>query len=126
MGTLAPGDALEETICQAARCAARQDPRFPPLTLAELPDVRISVSVLAPPAPMKTIEDLVLGRHGIIVRAGERHGLFLPEVATQHRFDQEAFLTRCCIEKAGLPGDAWRQPGTEVFLFTTETSREPD
>jgi len=96
------------------------DPRFAPLTLAELPEVTIEVSVLSPPWPMGNLDDLELGKHGIIVRSGARRGLFLPQVATEHHFDKEIFLTRCCSEKAGLKPDAWRDPTTEVLLFTTD------
>jgi AMMECR1 domain-containing protein len=51
---------------------------------------------------------------------GGRSGCFLPEVATDQGWDAAEFLSQCCQGKAGLPPDAWRQPGTKVFLFTSE------
>jgi len=124
MGTLDPQLTRVAAVQQAARTAALHDPRFPPLTAAELALVTIEVSILSAPTPLHTLDDLVLGRHGIIVQRGPARGLFLPQVATEHRLDKETFLRRCCQEKAGLAGDAWRDPGTTVLLFEAEVYRE--
>ena len=108
----------------AARVAALSDPRFPSLTLTELPDITIEVSILSPPYPMKSLDDLVIGTHGIIVRKEMQRGLFLPQVAAEHKLDKETFLSRCCSEKAGLCPDAWKDPDTEVQLFTADITHE--
>lgn len=127
MGTLDIGDSLAEAVRYAAISAALHDPRFPPVTAAELPDLALEVSILSPPWPMRNLDELELGRHGIIVRYGQQRGLFLPQVATDHHFDKETFLSRCCSEKAGLPPEAWRDPQTEVLLFTAQVySESPD
>ncbi|MCK4343259.1 MAG: AmmeMemoRadiSam system protein A [Phycisphaerae bacterium] len=120
MGTLDPHEPLVDAVRHAAVCAASQDPRFTPVTPDELPDLQIEVSILSPPRPMGRLEDLEIGRHGVIVRRGKQRGLFLPQVAVTHHFDKETFLARCCSEKAGLPSDSWRDPETEVLLFTAE------
>ena len=73
---------------------------------------------------MANIDELECGRHGIIVRQGMLRGLFLPQVATEHHLDKETFLLRCCSEKAGLPANAWRDPKTEVLLFTADIFHE--
>jgi AmmeMemoRadiSam system protein A len=124
MGLLDAGLPLADAVRQAAQSAAQHDPRFPPVTPAELASLEIEVSILSDPVPMQSLDDLVLGRHGIIVRRGGRRGLFLPQVAVEHRMTKEMFLERCCDEKADLPADAWRDPATEVLLFTTEIHRE--
>ena len=67
MGTLDPSQPIAAAIRHAARAAALTDPRFPALTLAELPDLTIEVSILSPPRPMKSLDELVIGTHGIIV-----------------------------------------------------------
>ncbi len=126
MGTLDATLPLAEAIRQAAVNATVGDPRFQPVGVGELPDIELEVSILSPPVPMNTLEDLELGRHGVIVQRGARRGLFLPQVATSHRFDKETFIERCCTEKAGLPPGAWRDPDTEVLLFTAEVFRESD
>jgi AmmeMemoRadiSam system protein A len=124
MGTLDAAPPLSEAVRHAARVAALSDPRFPPVTLAELPDISIEVSILSEPWPMRTIDDLQIGTHGIIVRQGMQRGLFLPQVAREHQLDPHTFLSRCCAEKAGLPPDAWEDPNTEVLLFTAEIFNE--
>jgi AmmeMemoRadiSam system protein A len=124
MGMLDPQMPLGEAVRQAAACAATQDPRFRPVTPDELPDLQIEVSILSDAVPMRDLADLQLGRDGVLIRRHGRRGLFLPQVAVEHHLDKEAFLSRCCAEKAGLPPDAWRDPATEVLLFTTEVFRE--
>jgi AMMECR1 domain-containing protein len=55
---------------------------------------------------------------------GGQSGCFLPEVATDQGWGVEEFLSYCCAHKAGLPADAWKQPGTDVYLFTSEKFSE--
>lgn len=124
IGTLDASLPLADAVRQAATNAALQDPRFAPVEPAELPHLHIEVSILSPPTPMRTLDDLELGRHGVIVQRGPRRGLFLPQVAQMHRLSKEEFVTRCCAEKANLPPDAWRDPETEVLLFTAEILAE--
>ena len=124
MGTLDATQPLTEAARSAAVNAALHDPRFPPVGLTELCDVTIEVSIMSAPYAMRTLDDLEIGKHGILVRRGSARGMFLPQVATEHGFDKEVFLTRCCTEKAGLSPDAWRNPDTEVLLFTTDVTSD--
>lgn len=124
MGILDGTLSLAEAVRQAATCAAAHDPRFQRVAPDELHDLVIEISVLSPPVPMRSPADLELGCHGILVRQGQRRGLYLPQVAIEHRLTREEFLSHCCREKAGLAADAWRQPETEVLLFTTLVLRE--
>lgn len=120
IGTLDPTLPLDEAVADAARSAATCDTRFTPVRRDEVDDLSIEVSILSDPVRMQSLDDLELGVHGIVVRRGNRRGLFLPKVATDHHMDRETFLGRCCSEKAGLAPDAWREPETDVLLFTTE------
>ncbi|RJP42031.1 MAG: AmmeMemoRadiSam system protein A [Phycisphaerales bacterium] len=122
-----------EELVQATREAARatlSDPRFghDPVTAAELPDLTVEISLLSARVLMESLDELTLGEHGIIVRYGDRSGCFLPKVAGQRAWNAEQFLANCCIMKAGLPADAWRRDGAEVWLFTAEvfSDRAPD
>jgi uncharacterized protein (TIGR00296 family) len=63
---------------------------------------------------------LRLGVDGIYIKSGSLSGCFLPQVATETGWNKEEFLSYCCSHKAGLPADAWKQPDTEVYLFTAE------
>jgi len=126
IGSLDGSRPLDEAIREAAISAALHDPRFPPLSLGELPDVKIEVSILSPLQRLRSLDDLRVGEHGIMIRRGEQRGLFLPKVAVEHNLDREAFLSRCCKEKAGLPSDAWKDPETEVYIFTADVYSEDD
>lgn len=121
IGTFQPRTPLAETIVEMGRSAAR-DPRFvdDPITPAELDTLDVEVSILSPLEKTDHPEQLELGIHGIYIVAGHQAGCFLPEVATDYNMSVEQFLDTCCQHKAHLPAGAWRNPTTDVFLFTSE------
>lgn len=118
MGWMDATTPVAESVAIAASMAARQDPRFEPVGSAELPWITLEVSVLGPLTALAWPERFRAGTDGIVVERGERHGLLLPEVATHHGLDRVGMLAAAC-EKAGLPRDAWRQPGTSLRVFRT-------
>jgi AmmeMemoRadiSam system protein A len=107
---------LYETVQNCAISAATADPRFPPLTLSELSEIEIEISVLSPLEPVKAIEEVEIGVHGLVVQHEGRRGLLLPQVATEHGWDREQFLRQVC-RKAGLQMDAWKE-GARIDRFT--------
>jgi len=121
MGTFQPDSPLGEMIVKIGSLSAR-DPRFTdnPITPGELGELDLEVSVLSPLEKTDDPAGLTIGQHGIYIVSGGRSGCFLPEVATDQGWNVEEFLGFCCAHKAGLPADAWRNPSTEVFLFTSE------
>jgi AmmeMemoRadiSam system protein A len=123
IGTLAPEGDLPRMVGKFALRAALEDPRFPPLSPAELPECVFEISVLTAPRPLERPEDVRVGGDGLIVEADGRSGLLLPQVATEWGFDREAFLAETC-RKAGLPYDAWQKPGTRVWVFQAEVFGE--
>lgn len=121
IGTFHPNRPLAKMVVEMGRAAAR-DPRFRshPITPHEVPELTVEVSVLSPLEPTDRPEELEIGKHGIYVVAPGGSGCFLPEVATDMGWTAEQFLSYCCDGKAGLSPDAWRRPGTKVYLFTSE------
>jgi uncharacterized protein len=109
---------LHRTIVETARAAAFDDPRFVAVTLAEVPDLRISISVLSPLRPI-AVEEIEVGRHGLLITGGSRRGLLLPQVPVEHAWDRITFLEQTCA-KAGLPLDDWRNPQIKIEAFTAE------
>ncbi|MEW6053772.1 MAG: AmmeMemoRadiSam system protein B [Nitrospirota bacterium] len=109
---------LYQSVIKNAVAASSGDPRFPPMTRDELPDVDIEVSVLSPLNPLKDIDDIQIGRHGLVIRKSSQSGLLLPQVASEQGWDRGTFLEQICA-KAGLPKDAWK--AAELFTFTAET-----
>ncbi|MGH7644614.1 MAG: AmmeMemoRadiSam system protein A [Gemmatimonadales bacterium] len=125
IGRVVPDRPLAALVRDMAVAAARDDPRFPPVVAEELSGVRLEISVLTAPAPLAAVlpELVVIGRDGLIVRRGEASGLLLPQVAAEHGWRPDLFLAAAC-RKAGLAGDAWREPGTEVLTFQAEVFGE--
>jgi AmmeMemoRadiSam system protein A len=108
---------LFTTVAQTAKAAAFEDPRFYPVTLPELPEIQVELSVLSPLQPVRP-EDVVIGRHGLVISEGDRRGLLLPQVPVEWNWDRETFLAQTCL-KAGLPPDAWKH-GARLQAFTAE------
>ncbi len=121
IGTFQPRGTLAEIIVEMGRAAAR-DPRFvlDPITPSELTQLSVEVSVLSPLEETSAPESLELGIHGIYIVAAGGSGCFLPEVATDTGWSVEEFLSHCSRDKAGLAADAWKDPETKVYLFTSE------
>jgi AmmeMemoRadiSam system protein A len=125
IGTLAPEGDLSRMVPRFALRAALEDPRFPALTAQELPDCTIEISVLTPPRPLEDPEEIVVGRDGLLLEVAGRRGLLLPQVATEWEFDKMTFLAELS-RKAGLPPEAWRQPGAKLWSFQAEVFSEEE
>jgi AmmeMemoRadiSam system protein A len=121
IGHVAADRPVVEVVCEMAVAAALDDPRFPPVTLAELIEITVEVSVLTPPRRLEPVDPaaVAVGRHGLMVRHRGAAGLLLPQVAVEHGFDALTFLEAVC-RKAGLGPGAWRHPEAEVLVFEAE------
>lgn len=115
---------LVESVVQMTIASAVDDPRFEPVRMGEVPGLHIEISALTPPRPIQP-EDVIVGRHGLIVTAGHAAGLLLPQVPSLYRWDREQFLRAVC-EKAGLPDDAWKWRGVRLEAFEAEVWEEED
>jgi len=113
---------LIELVAEMAEASAVKDPRFADhrIVAEEIDDLDIEISVLSPLKRTNDPLSLQLGVDGIYVRRGYASGCFLPQVAAETGWTTEEFLSCCCSHKAGLPADAWKDPRTEVYLFTAE------
>lgn len=118
IGNIMSDHPLPETVVDMAVKSASLDPRFPPIGPAELDKLSIDISVLGPLVEVKDPREIKIGRDGLVIEMSGRHGLLLPQVATEHGLDVEGFLSQTCI-KAGLPPDAWKQ-GAGIYRFAAE------
>ena len=118
VGSLGSDRPLREAVVASAISAALDDPRFPPVTAAELPALHIEISVLGAPTPLLDQSTFRPGIDGVIVERGGRRGLLLPEVATSRAWKAPQMLAAAC-GKAGLPEDAWLDPSTRLQAFRT-------
>ena len=110
LGTLQCDRGLAGEVVRCAADAATEDPRFPPVSADELPELAVEVSVLGPLEPIdpRAPGAIVIGRHGLVAERGVRRGLLLPQVATEWGWTVEQFLRQTCL-KAGLEPDAWQR-----------------
>lgn len=122
IGFTAAEKPLTDTVIEAAAMSATNDPRFPPLTQADLPEVRIEISVLSLPRRIQDPKEVEVGKHGIIISQGPFRGLLLPQVPVEWNWDRETFLRQGCL-KAGLDENAW-QRGAEIQVFTADVFSE--
>ena len=121
IGFTDPVAPLYKVVQECAVAAATEDPRFPPVSPQELAALRIEISVLTPLFPIKP-EEVVVGKHGLMVTQGRMRGLLLPQVPVEWGWDRETFIDQTCV-KAGLPPSAWRH-GATLQGFTAEVFRE--
>jgi len=107
---------LYETIIEAAKHSAFGDPRFPELSREEFDEVEIEISVLSPFEPIKSYDEIEVGKHGLLLEEGGR-AVLLPQVATEQNYNRAQFLTALC-HKAGLYGNYWKERFLNLKVFT--------
>jgi len=109
---------LVDAVAENGRSAAVSDTRFSPVTVEELADIDIEVSALTPLVPVAGTDEIVIGRHGVVLAKGGRKSVFLPQVAPEQGWDLDTTLTHLAL-KAGLEPDAWRE-GCEFLVFEAD------
>ena len=123
---------IAQAVADNAVNAGFRDPRFSPVTLRELPDIHIEISVLLPGVepgspfiPVANVKDIVIGRDGLYLEhAGALGaGLLLPQVPEEQGWDLDGYLRGICM-KAGAPEDAWRHPGSRLYRFRAQVFEE--
>jgi AmmeMemoRadiSam system protein B/AmmeMemoRadiSam system protein A len=105
------------TVRDTALLAALRDPRFQPVSVAELPQLKYEISVLSPLRRVTDIEQIKVGTHGLLMKNGEHEGLLLPQVPVEQKWDRQTFLEQTC-SKAGMKHDCWKDEDTDIFMFT--------
>ena len=130
IGDPLPKESLDRLIPRIAVEAATNDFRFRPVKLDELrTHILVEVNVLGPLEPISVSEPLdylnevKVGRDGVMVEGMGMKGLLLPEVGVEEGFGSEEFLVYCCL-KAGLSPDAWLTDGVRVSRFQTQAFTE--
>jgi AmmeMemoRadiSam system protein A len=124
IGRMVPDRPLAELVGAVALESAFEDPRFNPVTLRELPDLEVEISVLTPMQRVAGADDIVVGRDGALLQKGGRSAVFLPQVATEQGWTRDEMLDHLSM-KAGLPADAWRD-NTAFSTFQAIVFSEKD
>lgn len=110
------------TVQEMAIAAATQDPRFYPMKDTDLESFELEISVLSTLKKINSVEDIVVGTHGLYIIKNYCRGVLLPQVATEYGWDRETFLKHTCL-KAGLPEDAW-QKDCDIYIFSAQVFGE--
>ncbi|MBU0755033.1 MAG: AmmeMemoRadiSam system protein B [Planctomycetes bacterium] len=105
--------------------AASKDPRFPPVQKKEVARIHMEISVLSPVIPVKDVEEIVVGRDGLIISQGSRRGTLLPQVPVEYGWTRQEFLEHSCM-KAGLPKDAYKEPDTRIERYAAQVFSEDE
>jgi uncharacterized protein (TIGR00296 family) len=122
IGLPEPVKPLVEAVIDAAISSATKDPRFYPVSIQELSQITIEVTVLTRPkliavkSPEERLDLIELGRHGLIIEKGLSRGLLLPQVPVEQGWSIEEFMEGLCM-KAGLSSDSWKKSDTKLYSF---------
>jgi len=126
IGNIVGKGPLYLTVRDMAVESATDDPRFDSLKLKELNNIDIEISALTPLERINDPEKIIMGKHGVLVRKGFYSGVFLPQVATETGWGRDEFMSNLCAHKAGLPADAWKDPDTEIYIFSADVFSEEE
>ncbi|MEN8191435.1 MAG: AmmeMemoRadiSam system protein A [Bacteroidota bacterium] len=125
IGYIISNTPLYNTVQDAAVQAAIGDPRFPQLSADEFNLISIEVSILSEPFKMNNYNEIVLGKHGLILSEGGQRGLLLPQVPIEHGMNKEEYLSALC-EKAGFYPGLWRERILDIEMFTANVFSEKE
>ncbi len=115
IGTFEPNEPLYKVVMNMAVASAKFDSRFQEVTPDELKDIEIEISVLTPRKKINSLDEIVLGTHGIYIQKGVKNGTFLPQVASQMQWSVEEFVGNCAKDKVGISFDGYKD--AEIFTF---------
>lgn len=124
IGQVEAVDPIGQAVARCAMAAALDDPRFDPVCPSELSELEIEISLISPPQRI-SLEEIEVGRHGLMITRGYQRGLLLPQVALEFHWTRERFLEETCV-KGGMERQAWKDLMTRIEAFTAEVFSEAD
>jgi len=113
---------LYQMVQEMAVSAAIHDPRFYPMKEPDLGAFDLEISVLSPLEKIGSVDEIVVGKHGLYIVKKSYRGVLLPQVATEYGWDRGTFLMHTCL-KAGLPENAWEKD-CEIYIFSAQVFGE--
>ncbi len=123
IGMISGEGELYRTVQRCVLSAALEDTRFHPVTVDEIADLQIEISVLSPLRRIQDVNLIEVGRHGLVISLGSARGLLLPQVAAKYNWDRETFLNQTC-RKAGLSPGSWQRPNAVIQVFEAQVFSE--
>ena len=92
---------LIKSVIKMTIASAVDDPRFFPVILKEVADIKIEINVLSELKRIRT-EDVEIGRHGLLIKKGHMAGLLLPQVPVHYHWDKETYFRQLCKKAPAL------------------------
>lgn len=110
---------IAEEIIANAIAAATEDYRFDPITAAEIPALKFTVSLLREPQQIKNLKELDVEKYGVIVKAADgRSGLLFPDIESVDTPEKQVSIA---AQKGSI--DLARD-SVYLFRFTVEKYRD--
>lgn len=102
--------------------SAFNDPRFPPLQEEEFKNIKVEISLIENVVDVKDVNEIELGKDGVIIEVKGKGGVLLPEVAIEFGVKTpEEFLSMVC-KKINLPPECWKIG--KIKKFRTDKIKE--
>ncbi|MBS1988550.1 AmmeMemoRadiSam system protein B [Candidatus Dependentiae bacterium] len=130
IGRITTPDPLFQTVMAMSYAAALHDTRFKPVQAGELNNLVIDISVLTPPHTVPSCQDIIIGKHGVILNKLDQAGakthsaVFLPQVPVEWKWDLPTTLEQLA-QKASLPMDGWKENCSFEVFEDFEIKEEP-
>ncbi len=115
IGNMHSDKELFELIRSLAIASSTRDCRFLPINKNELSQLEIEISVLSPMKKINSIDDIIMGKHGIYIVKGDQAGTFLPQVAGEMHWTKEEFLGHCSREKTLIGWEGWKK--ADIYIY---------
>jgi AmmeMemoRadiSam system protein B/AmmeMemoRadiSam system protein A len=119
IGTIVANEPLYKCIQRRAVDAAIHDSRFVfnPIKPEELKNIEIEISVLTPPTPAKSPDEIKVGRDGVLLTIGRARGVYLPQVPVEQGWDRDTYLSRLCGKAGVRDPNCFRHPLAKLEKF---------
>lgn len=125
IGTLAPLE-LRVALGEYAMTSAFRDPRFRPINLNEVPNLRVSVSLLVNYEDCEHSLDWEVGVHGIIINfsvgSKDYNATYLPEVAAEQQWTQQQAIASLA-HKAGFRNQLTPEVQSQIQCTRYQSSK---
>jgi AmmeMemoRadiSam system protein A len=123
IGYMLPTQPLAKSVYDAAQQACTKDERFDRVKPEELKDIRIEISALGRLKRLRSLDDIILGTTGLYLEKGDKHGLLLPQVATEFQWTKNDLLRELAV-KAGIKPGEMGDPDVRIYSFTAQVFSE--
>jgi len=110
---------LYKAVAEMAAHAAAQGIDSNNLSLRLVKNMKVRISVLSSLERIQNLEEIEIGKHGLMLKLDMHNGIVLPSEAKEQGWDTTQFLEQICL-KAGLPKNSYKDKYAEIYKFTAE------